>query len=390
MARSRYLTRISDPAVLGSLEPTRLLQLLLQHRPFFAAHGVELPSDPEGLDLGAVMKVLIAQHADTPFDLVDALTHIDEMATEVGMDRLEAAAAKAGIVLGRDPDRSPADLALELWLLRPELLRRQHAMHVVLRQRARYSFAPDPNSPRIRTSDLAAAQALIEARVQEWYDSRDRGDGAEVVHFEVTDDELRLVIQHGGPYARHGCIRDGRPSTAHFRPLKFVPVTLNWARCELSLNSSDRHEIDFVRRLIGEAVFGQAAFFADANRFTLQPLRLGRSSLRWAGVAGIKSVRVEMIELAKGGVYNRVDVMRADDLLADLEENGESLPASAEPIAARFVFEFTDSSKERPVLLRAGNRATYTRDDDSRIVEAFFTANGFMREVTDGTALASA
>jgi len=390
MARSRYLTRVTDPTVLGSLERNRLLRLLRPHAPFFAAHGVVLPSDPELLDLGAVIQVLVAKHDDTPFDLVDALTHVDEMATEVGMDRLERAAARAGIVLEGDPNRSPADLALELWLTAPEVLRRQHAMCVVHRQRSRHSFVPDANSPRLRASDLSAARALIDERVPEWYDSRGRGEGAAVIHFEDSDEELQIVIQHGGPYARHGCIHAGRPSTVHFRPLKFVPVTLDWHRFELSLNSSDSHETDFIRRLIGEAIFGQAAFFADANRYTLQPLRIGRASLRWAGIPGIRSVRVEMLELAKGGSYGRIDIIRADDVFADFEENGETIPQTAEPVAARFVFEFADSRKERSVLLRAGNRASYTRDGDSRIVEAFFLANGFKREVTGGITVATA
>lgn len=389
MARSRYLTRITNPTVLGSLEPNRLDRLLRPHAAFLATHGAPLPDDPELLDLDLLTRVLLAQHDDTPFDLVDALTHIDEMATDAGMERLERAAARSGIVFNGSPDRSPADLALELWLVAPRLLRDQHAVHVIHRQRSRHSFAPDVGAPRLR-ADLVAAHAMIEARVREFYVSRGRGDGASVVLFEDNADELRIAIQHGGPYARHACLKGSRPSTAHFRPLEFVSVTLNWSRCELSLSSSDRHEIDFLRRLIGEAVFGQAAFFADDNRYTLQPLRFGRSCIRWAGVPGIRSVRVELIELAKGGVHNRVDIIRADDAIAALEEDGEAIPASAEPVAARFVFEFTDSRKERSVLLRAGNRAAYTRDPDSAIVEAFFLANGFMREVTGGSAMATA
>lgn len=389
MPRPRYLTRVTNPAVFGSLEPNRLDRLLRPHAPFFAAHGAPLPDDPEALDLEVLTRVVLAQHDDTPFELVDALTHIDEMATDLGMAQLESAAAKAGIVLQGNPDRSPADVALELWLVAPKLLRDQHAVHVIHRKRSRHSFAPDAKSPRLR-ADLAVARATIEQRVRDFYLSRGRGDGASVVLFDDSADELRIAIQHGGPYARHACLKGTRPSTTHFRPLEFVSVTLNWSRCELSLSSSDRHEIDFLRRLIGECVFGQAAFFADDNRYTLHPLRFGRASLRWAGIPGIRSVRVEMIELAKGGVYGRGSVEYADDLLADFEERGESIPPSAEPIAARFIFEFTDSRKERSVLLRAGNRANYTRDPDSAIVEAFFLANGFMREVIGGSAVATA
>jgi len=389
MNRSRYLTRVTNPSVLRTLEPTRRDRLLRPHAPFFAAHGAALNDDPTLLDVGAVTQALLARHDDTPFELVDALTHIDEMATEDGMARLESAVAKAALGLTGDPDRTPADLALEVWLLAPDLLRRQHAEHVILRRRSRHSYLPESGASRIRPSDLTSAIATISERVSDWYRSKGRGDGAAVIPFEDAD-ELRLVIQHGGPYERRGRMLDGRPSTVHFRPLEFASATLNWSRCELSLNSQLKGGPDFLRRLIGECIFGQPGFFADESRYSLQPLRSGPSSLRWSGISGIRSVRLGMLELAKGGVQGRFDIIRADDVFAALEEAGESIPTGADLVSARFIFEFADSGKERSVTLHTGNRARYTRDGDSAIVEAFFVANGFMREVVDAAIVATA
>jgi hypothetical protein len=145
-----------------------------------------------------VAVVILEPHDDTPFDLVDALTHIHEMATPEGMERLQNAASASGITLDPTVNRSPADLALQLWHDAPGLLRRQHAEHVVLKRRALESYLPLPGAPRVRPSELDGPLAEIEATVRAWYHDQGRADGARVLVFE-SEQSLRLVVRHGGP-----------------------------------------------------------------------------------------------------------------------------------------------------------------------------------------------
>ncbi|RMF72015.1 MAG: hypothetical protein D6738_12465, partial [Acidobacteria bacterium] len=96
------------------------------------------------------------------------------------------------------------------------------------------------------------------------------------------------------------------------------------------------------------------------------------------------------LTMDKGGPQHRCDTITADDVFEALEGDGETIPRTADPIAAKLLFEFSDSKKPRPVTVRSGNRATYTRDGDSDLVERFLAARGFMRGGAGGAAVATA
>ncbi|RMH64664.1 MAG: hypothetical protein D6685_06610, partial [Bacteroidetes bacterium] len=316
-SKPKYLPRFHDPSVLHELDRRRLHQLLRPHAGFLAAHGAVLPSDPGDMDLEAIARVILEPHDDTPFDLVDALTHIHEMATPEGMDRLQRAAAAVGIALDPTVDRTPADLALQLWSDAPDVLRRQHAEHIVLKRRALDSYLPLPETPRVRPSDLDGALRQFEDTVRAWYRDQGRGDGAAVLVFR-EERQLRLVIRHGGPYQRKGCLQAGGPGTVQFRPMEFAYVVLNWETCELAVNCNLKGERDLFRRAIGDCIFGQPGFFAVDRKYTLEPLRLGKASLRCADVPGIRRVRLVSLTMDKGGPQHRCDTITADDVFEAL------------------------------------------------------------------------
>lgn len=385
---SKYLPRFHDPAILHEFNEHRLRDLLLPHADFLASHGAALAETTTALDVQAIAKVILQPHDDTPYELVDALTHIHEMATPEGMERLQNAAQLTGIVLDPTIERTPADLALELWLDAPELLRRQHAEHIVLKRRALYSYFPRPDVARVRPGDLDGALARFETAVRKWYREQGRGDGASVIVFD-DQQETRLVIRYGGPYQRRGCLQDDQPGTVQFRPMEFAYVVVKWQSLELAMNCRLKGERELFRRAIGEAIFGQSGFFSIDTKYSLEPLRLGRPSLRRADVPGIRNVRLVSLTVDKDGPHHRVDTICADDVFRAIDDDGDLIPRTADLISAKLLFEFTDSKKERAVTIRAGNRATYTRDD-TELVERFLVARGFMKGHADGAALATA
>lgn len=374
-----YLRRLNDPSILRELDRVRLHRLLRPHSAFFAAHEVHLGDDPNGMDVDAIGTVILKPQEDTPYDVVDALTHIDEMATPDGMDRLQRAAHCAGLALSRDEDRTPADLALQLWLEAPNLLRRQHAEHIVMKRRSRDSYLPLEGAPRVRTGDLPAGMRRFEEIVRGWYSDHGRGEGAAIMVFE-EEHQVRIVIRHGGPYQRKGCLQDDGPATVQFRPMEFAYAILNFDECELALNCRSKGERDLFRRALGECVFGQPEFFSRDQKFTLEPLRQGRASLRCSDVPGIRRVKLTSLSMDKGGTQRRRDVTSADDVFQAFEDEGDGIPPGASLAAATLEFEFSDSSKPRSVSVRSGNHATYTRDGDCETVERFLRARGFVRE----------
>lgn len=377
--KPKYLPRFHDPSVLHELDRRRLHQLLRPHAGFLAAHGVVLPSDPADMDLEAIGRVILEPHDDTPFDLVDALTHIHEMATPEGMDRLQRAAAAVGIALDPTVDRTPADLALQLWSDAPDLLRRQHAEHIVLKRRALDSYLPLPETPRVRPSDLDGALRQFEDTVRAWYRAQGRGDGAAVLVFR-EERQLRLVIRHGGPYQRKGCLQEGGPGTVQFRPMEFGVAILDRRTWELRINGGGKRERELYRKAVGSHLFGRADFFpAGMGRYTLDPIREGRRCLVCADIPGLRQVRLTELRMYRGGMCRHARIEQADDVFLALEFAREEIPRDALLTAAKFEIVFADSPKPRSVTIRHGNVAQYTRDEDADLVETFLRRRGFVK-----------
>lgn len=161
--------------------------------------------------------------------------------------------------------------------------------------------------------------------------------------------------------------------------MEFAYAVLDWDNWELQLNCKTQSEREFFREQIGQHILGQSGFFTRQQKYTLNPLRRGHAALVCSGVPGIRCVRLVALTMKFGGAFSRCREETADDLLLAFQHDGETIPEHAELTKARFEFEFNDSVKPRPVTLMRGNRATYTRDGDSELVERFFALQGFSR-----------
>lgn len=376
---TKYLPGFDDPSVLREIEASRLLRLIAPHRAFFAAHGCELPTEPAALDIERLAVILLQPQPDTPPELIDALTHIHEVVTLHNAEFLREQAQAAGLALP-DSDSSPTDLAVHIWLERPSLLRRFHAEHVVLRRRSFHTLQAAAGAALDRPLDLSARLERLAHCVREGYASMNRGRSAYIIPV-VSGDELRLVVPHGAPYCRRGCWRESEPSSVGFRPMEFAYAVLDWANWELRLNCKTLKERRLLASGVGRCLLGDAAFFTEQEKYTLDPLRRGSASLVCSGAPGVRRVRLVALTMRLGGPFGRVREESADDLFAALDREDEPIPEDAELLQARFAFEFADSPKPRPVTLARGNRATYTRDGDGALVERFFEQQRFSRRV---------
>ena len=131
------LRRFAQPAGLKAIEPTRLLEFLEPHTPYFVSRGLSLtsPNGLNGLDYERLVEVLMSPDADTPKDLVDSLFFVHEMSTDEGMDMLLIEAQRNGVSLDGNPDPTAADVAVQVFLQDRELLERKHAERYLTRPR---------------------------------------------------------------------------------------------------------------------------------------------------------------------------------------------------------------------------------------------------------------
>ncbi|HYD02456.1 MAG TPA: hypothetical protein VEB22_14610 [Phycisphaerales bacterium] len=381
---SRPFRRFTTSSPLREIAPPTLLALLTPHAEFLGRHHVALPGDPARLDYDAVAAAILQPRTDTPAALIDALWHIHEMATPQAMDGLLDEAHRAAIRLDADDLYSPADIAAQVWLAAPDLLRRKHAEQAVLRRKTFESFPAQLRAGAARTFSAPgeAALARLEEEVARWFVERRLGAGTRVFLFD-HEHEMMLVVRHGGPYRREGSLDKGEPGSVHFRPMAFAVAVFDRRTLELRINSAGKREKQMLREAIGRHVFGDAHFFsAETSKYTLEPLRGGRRSLVCADVPGIRLVRLLELRMFLGGSFGRTRIEQADDVMLALEEDRESIPEDALLTAAKFEVYFADSGKPRPVTIRHGNVAQYARDGDADLVEVFLRRRGFVQGVS--------
>ena len=130
------LRKFTNPDLLKTISPARLVTFLNPWREYLERRGVALPlNGTGGVDYDALAQVLIDPDASVPKEMVDALYYVNETASEEDMDQLLDLAKSRGIEIDHDPRTTVADVAIQMWLAAPDVLREHHAETVAFRQK---------------------------------------------------------------------------------------------------------------------------------------------------------------------------------------------------------------------------------------------------------------
>ena len=129
------IPRLSRPGVLESIDPERLFALLHPYADFFANRSVTIEA-PDSIDCQAVIREIAKADRETPADLLDAISLIDELANTVAVELLldRVPAQTLGIDLGGK--HSSADIVTAAWLSNREKLVQTHALSRIKRVRS--------------------------------------------------------------------------------------------------------------------------------------------------------------------------------------------------------------------------------------------------------------
>ena len=117
--------RYTKPGFLKQVGRELLEELFGQFRGELAAKGLDLPpAELADWEYYEVLARLVLDPAGLPESLLETLHALEEMSNAQGQERLEAAAVQAGIKL--KAESTPGDIAVQVWLARPELLAEKH------------------------------------------------------------------------------------------------------------------------------------------------------------------------------------------------------------------------------------------------------------------------
>jgi hypothetical protein len=378
MARSFQLKRFSRPATLKSIDASLLRRFLAPHRAFFKARGVDV-ARPAELDYDGLARVLMTPDVDAPEQLLDALFFIEELAH----DRLfDALAERSGIHCAAEI--GPADLAVLVWLEKPEVLERFHAEQFLTRPKRFESFVSPLAAPDGLPDVTEEICRLMEADLNAFFETHRKGRGTRVFPF-VQDDGIWFLVRHGQRIRREGTVEpDGGSKRIYYRPEKFDVLVFFPEDAELTIHTSTKGECVAYCRVLGAHVFGDPDFFrfSDAEpRYALSRIpELGRQALVCADIPGLEAVRLVELQVRHAGGLGHREIHRADDVFDALDDIGRDLPPDARPIRASFRMLFSDSRRWRTVTLCVPNAAVYDRDSDSEIVNRWLRQRGFLQE----------
>jgi hypothetical protein len=379
--RLRYFT---NPATLRSIEPARLLQLLGRFRVFFdrIGHSLPPPESSEEIDYQALAGIFVSPNESMPGELLDVLFLVDEMSDPTDMETLLFAANKERVVLDGGDEQSTADVAVQIWLNKPEVLELQHALKQYKRPK---SFEYYQGSRTARDEFVHPPQDRMETlqgELDDWFANKRRGRGAKILVTEDTE-EIRFLIRHGRPFAREASLKNTEVESVCYRPATYDVVIYDRRLHELRINAALVGEKKLYCKLIGTYFFSNPDCFPGMNKYDLEQLRnMDSGSLQCFDVEGIESVKLVDIQFQRGGPHGLTFTVKAGNLLETSQIFDNPLAVDADIIKAVFSVKFDDSKSTRSVTIRSGNKAQYARDADASLIEQWLELRGFVQQAT--------
>jgi hypothetical protein len=373
------LRKFSEPDRLKTIKPSRLIEFLKPYNDYLARRGSMLPagSDDE-IDYESLANILIHPDDSVPRQMVDALFFVHGMADAEQMDELLGSAKQLQLPLEHDQESSPADVAVQIWLLAPDLLQEKHAEAAAIRQRNFAYFAGRSGKPRGFPQAGPEELRALEASLDAWFLEHRRGDGSRVFVFDHGR-KVWILIRHGMPFKREGSVKAGKSSSEYYRPEIHDVLIYDTEVDDIGVHAGTRGERDLYLKLIGLHLFDDTEYFPQADKFTLDPLiEHGRAALRCDDVRGLDGVLLTEFHRYWGGNFKSIEIRKATDIFGALDDRHHLL-AGGRATGAVFRIKFTGTKRPRSVTVRPPNMAKYDRDDDSDVVETWLALRGFIK-----------
>ena len=374
------LRKFTDPSWLQSISAPRMIAFLSRWRAYLATRGFDLADTGAiEIDYPALSKALLAADATTPTEMIDALYYVHESSDPEDQEELQAKATAKDLKIVHDPTATPADYAVDVWSVDPDLLREAHAETLARRQQS-FQYHGGKSSKGRRFPHIPdSRRRAMESALDDWFDQHRRGRGCRLLVF-IHRPIVWILVRHGRPMRReasHG--DDGTSKTEFYRPQQHDILIYDEQADEIGVHAETVGERKLYLRVLGQHLFGDADYFPQVPKYTLAPLvEHGRGALACADVEGIDEVR--LIEYRKywGGEFKESEIRRAEDIFGALEKRAGDHKVTGQLSAAAFKIRFADSPRERRLVIRAPASARYERDTDSTLVESWLRARGFI------------
>lgn len=372
--------KFSDPGWLKAIAPDRLRAFLTPWSGYLAQRGFLFPESPtQPIDYDALARIMFTPTHETPIAMVDALHYVHEIARLQDMEELIAEAQAQGLAIDADPLATPADLAIDVWRVAPDLVRDRHAESVALRQQSFEYFGPAQPLPGPLPPLDDARCAQIEAYLDDWFETHRRGRGCRLYVFRHPG-KAWILIRHGETMRREPSQRDdGGAGTEFYRPQRHDVLLYDESSGEIGVHAKTKGERKLYLRALGHYLFGSEGHFPATGRFSLDPLVvLGREALNVEDVDGVSAIRLVECQRYWGGAFREIQILKADDVFGALAARGGADLSGGRLIRATFKVTFDGAAKPRALTIWPPGVARLDRTEDSDLLEHWMRERGFI------------
>jgi hypothetical protein len=372
--------KFTDPAFLHTIAPQYLAAFLAPWRAHLEGRGMTWPADGSGeIDREALSLALMDGNHVVPTDLIDSLYYVYDTASEEHMDALIDHARLRGLVLGRDLLTTTADIAIQIWLADPDMLREQHAQAVALRQKDFLYYGGAHGGRREFPTLHGDLKRKLEETLDDWFEEHRRGRGSRVFTFPHRK-KIWILVRHGRSMRREAAHRDdGQSASAFYRPQQDDVLIYDTSSDEIGVHATSKGETRLYLSVFGRLLFASEDYFPPFDKFTLDPLvENGAGSLLCEDVDGLEEIRLVEYRRFWGGAHSEMEIRKASDIFAALAARGQELSSKGRLVGADFKVKFKDAPKERSVKIRPPRNARYERNEDSELIEVWLAKRGFI------------
>lgn len=376
------LRHFSKPEILKTVSHQNLRRLLGPHHQFFISRGIDLNDTAREFEFERLAEAVLAD--SVPTELVEALNFIDHFSTNDGVDVLTTAIESIDF----QAFFSPADIAVQAWLLDPEVVEHIFAERAIRsRHRSYQSFRAARSSDHKSAYDHSKLERLRD-ELNATFRMRGRGEGTRILSSANRQDGHWFLIRHGEMLRREGCLEDGESSSIFFRPERYDAVVFDPETSDLRI-AARPWETQVYRRAFGRLLFGADDSFPHDFKYTLQPLITdGEASLYCGDVPSLGRIRLVGVRFRKSGHRVVQTLKDGVDLYASIAAGECRLPGGAQIEEAKFRLEMTNAKRPRLVTVCPPNVVRYAFDDDASCVEEWLIKRDFIiaKEVDHGEA----
>lgn len=374
--------RLARPCVLSRIKPSSVRLLFEPYVNYFAARGTPLDAigtNPEALH--AVMLTATSPCESTPAEMVDRLELL-ELLCDPGSGASFEDGYEDLVSRIREPDDGPEDIAVRIIVNAPQIAWREFDRLALSARRTFRSYSVPPGTAI--APPVPSRLASLERVMSPWFERNGRSG---VCHVTVRKESCgtSFIIRHGGLLRRLNVISETGNAVSHIlRPERvdvahYRPETGEWL-----ISGTGRRLQDMYREAFGLTFHRSECALAIVQRYSLEPLRFGISSLRCRIGDNIQSAVLSYLKIeSPSGVEM---TFKRPCIFAELRSCNPAYLSASKLLEARVDLTIALQRRALPVILRPnGTRSTGATHDE--LVTRWLDQRGFIANFREARTL---